>query len=708
MSGVFVFTPRQGVEAVKNVEGFVAGCMGLLHTFGRDLDFKLNQWDISKYITKRSKSGRVTFTFSNFDSSGSRTSWVPMSEPFLSFAKAKMRYDFGKKPNESHNPKMAAIRALEKALVESASDRIPRAENVNMHVLNLAANYLEEENPAGCYASGCHLERIATWMVKQQMTRVPFQWKNTISKREELLDKISPEADDYRLQNIPSMAAIKALPQLFANASDPRDILVSSVSALLFCAPGRFNEIFALPERCEHKDTRPDGSEIYGLRRYVSKGGTPEILKIIKTMEGICKDAVKKLREVTKEARKMAQWYEANPDKLYLPKGFEHLREKEYVLASELPELLGQADGGKVCRWAGEKGLTAIKVPNDKGKGAPSNAYRFEDIERVVCSMLPVKFPVYDAKTGLTYGKALFLVPKSFFHSVRSPWLCMFEEVDIDTFNDQLGSGSKHGKSSIFSRNGYNEEDDNDTPINLDSNDFRHYLSYLAKRKGVDQLVLALWSGRKNISENKNYGDLLTAEKTKILREGGVDVAESLGLIGFDVNDPECGLLFGDIRTVLELQYQFVHETQYGYCVHDYSRTPCERRMQCLECTDHLCVKGECTKNDRVRTELSVAENSLEHLEKGIADGEHVAGTKLHKFLTKTVSVRKQLVKLLDDRNLETGTRIQMDIGADTSLDIAVVNRIALGGTDGNLLAAASRIRPTIETRNLMLSETVA
>lgn len=700
MTAVYGFVPRRGVEAAENAAGFIAACQKDLHTFGADLDFTLNQWDVSHWIVKRGKSGRVTFTFSTFDTCRKNSQWQPMADPFLSFCKAKMRYDFGRNKNESHHLKMAALRALEKALVLNSADGVPRVELINTHVLNVAAISLQKANPASAYQSGCHLEKIANWVVRMQMTCVAFQWKNIIKKPADILTKISKEADEYRLKNIPSMAALQAMPQIFANSVDPRDILVSSIAALMFCSPERFNEVFALPARCEPADHRLNGAENYGLVWYTSKGSNPEVRKILKSMEDICRKAVARLRNVTGEARKMAEWYEAEPKKLYLPEGFEHLREYEYIRSEDLAPLLGQASRVGVCRWAGENGLVAIKVANGKGSGRQANAYRFEDVEKVVCSMLPNRFPVYDDKTGLRYGQALLLVPRNFFHEARSAWRCMFQEVDIDTFNTQIGEGASHGKGSIFSRNGYTEADD--SPIQINSNDFRHYMSYLAKRKGVNALVLALWSGRRGVRENKCYGDPITEEKTKMLRDAGVDVAESLALIGVDVNDPECALMFNNVRDLLELEHQYVHETRYGYCLHDYAREPCQRRMQCLECTDHLCIKGLKEKTSRIRKELENAEKALQLAEKAISEDVFAEGSVLHRFLKRRARLLQQLVGLFDDPSVLVGQKIYFTEGAATPLQIAVGNRIALGGREGALLATAAAAKQAIGSSLLL------
>lgn len=697
MGKVIDFVPRRDLEAHENVAAFIASVKDL-DIFKNRFVFEKDQWDGAGLIDQRGKTGAANVTFSTFDSCGSRTKWSPMAEPFLSFAKAKIGYDLGLRKKENHNMKMAAYRALEKALIRCTADGEPRVENVNMHVLNLAASMLEEANPASCYQSGCHLEIISDWIVKKQMTKVSFQWKNIISKQASILTKISKEADEYRLQNIPSIAALKAMPQIYNNSYDKRDTLITSLVAVMFSSPDRFNEVFALPERCEVDAY--DATEKYGLIWDTSKRGERAINWIGGPMKDVCKEAIENIRKVTLGARAMARWYEAHPTQLYLPEGFEYLREQEYVRSEELVELLGKANKNKVCTWAANNGLSAVEVANGKKIGRNTHAYRFGDVERIVCGMLPKGFPVYDRRTGLTYGKALLLVPKNFFHQTRGTWRCMFEAVDINTFNDQLGQGAKFDKGSIFSRNKFTEEDG--SAIKVNSNDFKHYLSYLAKTNGVTSLLLALWSRRRRVAENKTYGDPITPIKTQLLREAGVDVVENRGLMKVEVSDPECPGMLLDIKEILELQHKYVHETRFGYCAHDYTTPPCERRMQCLECTRHLCIKGLPEKTERIRKELESAERTLLLVEEAIADSSLEAEAKLHKYSRKRLLLLKELVTMFDDPTITVGTKITFNSGAAaTPLEIAIKNRVALGGSDGELFAATAS-RTAIGASHLM------
>lgn len=404
-------------------------------------------------------------------------------------------------------------------------------------------------------------------------------------------------------------------------------------------------------------------------------------------MWGLCKEAIGKLRKQTEEARKMAEWYETNPGKLYLPKAFEHLRNEEYITAKDLAMLVGQANSSKACRWATDNNLQSIEVRPEGGIGAPAHKYRFEDVEKTVVSMLPSDFPIYDKRTGMKYSEALLVVPLNFFNSNFKASRCMFQTISINTFNYQIGSAVAHGKSSIFSRNNYTEKDG--SPINMKSHSFRYYLNYLTQRKNVDQLIIALWSTRKSVAQNRSYNCTTTEERRTMLMQSGVATMDSLALVGLDIKDPVTPLAFESRKQILELEYQTVHETRYGFCVHCYTMLPCFRQRACLDCNEHICIKGDEKKTANVKRNLEIAKEALERDRKAIAKG-ILGADQWFKFNEKRVERLTELVMHLENPNLPPGTKIQLVSGVYTLIEIAVEDRMALGDEEGKWLRAVS------------------
>lgn len=677
MTEIIQFVPRAECDAKENIQGFVDLCRNRLTVFGKDLDWDSSVWDVTRFTPRTGVGNRLIFSFANYDSAGLRSRATLMGQPFLDFAKAYMRYCFGLNARESHSQKMAAVRALEKALTEHSVDGVPRIEKIDAHSFNRAAQLLREKNPGSAYQSGTHLQKIATFLAENRMTAVPLDWRNPIKRNLNPNIRVGSQADERRRAKLPTAAALEALPQAFFAAQEPVDVVTTSMAAIMLCAPDRISEVFRLPVNCEHRDRGSNGKDVYALRWWPSKGADPMLKWVVNSMVEVCEEAVRRLREQTEEARRIARWYEENPGKLYLPKGLENLRGRESLSGKEVAEIIGFAKGSSgACVWAKSKGIKPAL-----GTARAGYSFRFRDIEAAVVAMLPSDWPVCDSKVGLRYSEALIVVPYNFFHQTRGAWRCMIEKVSINTFNDQVGSSVQHGKSSVFSRMGFTEPDG--SPIKITSHQFRHYLNTLAQRKNLDQVSIALWSGRKDFRQNTFY-DHVTAEETlELIRQA--DFTSSIGPLAEILPN-----LPMSRKEFLELRFPTVHTTEFGFCVHDWSMVPCQKHRACINCTEHLCVKGDREKTERVRSSLADAEAQLQRDEEALAEGV-IGADRWFEHNRAKVERLRNLLTILDNPDVPPGTIIQLTNANEYSpIGIAVDDRRQLGDTDAEML---NRIR---------------
>lgn len=148
------------------------------------------------------------------------------------------------------------------------------------------------------------------------------------------------EFDKRRTEKMPSQAALEALPKTFQIATQPKDVLFSSIAAILCSAPDRINEVLLLAESCEVHDKTSGGKDAYGLRWQPAKGADPMVKWIIPSMAPVVAEAIAKIRRLTEDARRIAQWYEFNPERLYLPHDLEHLRRQELLTMDEVQQVI--------------------------------------------------------------------------------------------------------------------------------------------------------------------------------------------------------------------------------------------------------------------------------------------------------------------------------------------------------------------------------
>ncbi|MFM0420518.1 integrase [Paraburkholderia aromaticivorans] len=608
MADLVTFVPQADCDAQANLAAFIDLCRTRLTVFGQSLDFEADSWDVSDTIKLAGKSKALRLVFVNVGK-GNKPVRVTMREPFKSFAKSYMRYQHGVNPTRGVSTRMAALRALEVALLEIGT---ADPTHVNSHVLNRAVQRLAERVAAtSAYMIGGQLEKISNFLCDNRLVAIPTRWRNPL-KRPSGLNRIGKEADERRASRIPSNAALDALPNVFRMVTAPADVLVSSVTAILCSAPDRISELLALPVNCEVRQKREGSDEdAYGLRWWPAKGAAPMVKWIIPSMAGVVEHAVSKVSRLTDEARKVARWYEENPTQLYLTEDAEHYRAKEWLSMENVGEIIfaDQAGRGVPRQWCDSNHVRKYQFGGKK-------AYvRFADVEVAVLRRLPRGFPIADAKTRLKYSDALFVIQRNALHASRARIRCIIERMTDSHIHPRLGYGSSGGIQSIFDRCGFYEPDG--SPIRVTTHQFRHYLNTLAQAGGLSQLDIAKWSGRKDVRQNRYYDH---ETPTAIVARIRTAVGDDTRMFGPLATGHRAALITRD--EFARLKVPTAHTTDFGYCIHDYVMSPCQMHRDCLNCGEQVCVKGEMEKERRVREAHAEATRLLAMAEQAAADGE--------------------------------------------------------------------------------------
>ncbi|MPR10989.1 hypothetical protein FS320_24765 [Microvirga tunisiensis] len=400
-------------------------------------------------------------------------------------------------------------------------------------------------------------------------------------------------------------------------------------------------------------------------------------------MADVIREALIRIRRETEEARRMARWYEENPDRLYLPPELSHLRSKQFLTMTEVGSLYfgSSANNYEVRKWLNKQG---IPTPSMKGADNRDIAHvAFAEFEHLIVSLLPLGFPVRDAATGMRYSESLFVIPfKHFSRSGRNGTACMFEPVSYGQVYLSLGGNDKI--KSVFQKTGL----DPDGRLKVSTHQFRHYLNTIAHTGGLSQIDIAKWSGRKNVSQNSAYDHLSSAEILNKLRSQVGDENLTVGpLAEMPANLPVSREKFS------ELAIPTAHVTKYGFCVHDFAASPCEMFRRCLSCTEHLCIKGDEAKSARIREQLQMGRQSLRRAQEAVVEEVYGAfdWVEIH---AKTVSRLEQLVAILDDASVPAGTIIQLNNSGNLTLSAqALKDRDLLDSPTGAGLQASNQNR---------------
>jgi hypothetical protein len=619
--------------------------------------------------------------WSNHDTSKKNAGDI-MRQPFLDFARGYMRYQHAFRPTKVVGFRLSALRALERALIEIIGEA--KVWKSDAAIFNRAAQLINEKfERATSYRIGNQLEMVGEFLTANFLVEVGFDWKNFISRPYDK-NRVGKKADDRRAKLLPSEAALNAIARAFVIATDAVDILVSSLMAIMFSIPVRINEVLRTPVNCEVTRMKKDGTDAYGLRWWPSKGADPTVNWVMPLMHEVIKKAIAQVKEQTDEARKMALWYEKHPCQIYLPNKLSYLRNQELLSLSEIAEIIGLASYQFARPFVRAKKLKMVKCEE-------AYRFRFEDFEKAIISLLPRGFPIFDRQTGLKYSEALFLVPRNFFHQTRATYRCMFEAIDTNSINNQLGAGLNIGHSSMFDRLGLTEHDGR--PIRITTHQIRHFLNTLAQREGLSQLDIAKWSGRKDVRQNADYDHMTSDEIIKMFRS--LDDSMMISpLAELAAKTPISRDEF------LQLKFPTVHLTDIGFCIHDWTMMPCQRFRDCINCSEHVCIKGDTKKTERIKQQLHDAEEQLRRAE--AADPDDVGIDKWLEHHRVAVQRLRSLVSILDDSSVPIGAIVQLSINKEfTQIGTALENRIRLGGKEDKLLKALLSTR-TLQGANLL------
>lgn len=644
---IVVFVPGVEADARANIRQFIDLARYQLVVFGRDLSFESDSWDVTDAVLTKAK-GRKRERI-NFSTLASVRDPVPavMPEPFRSFAKAYIRYLSGIRPIKAIHARVAALRALAAALAEGEGNCDPvRADQA---AFNRAAQLVVRHFSTGAaYRIGQQLELLAEFMKKNALTINRTSWRSPIRRPLDTV-RVGAEADRLREEKLPSAASLDALPRIFLLAQKPVDVITTSAAAIMLSAPDRISEVLTLPSDCEVVEVRPGKVDAYGLRWWPAKGAKPGVKWMVPAMVPVVQEALRRIRKVTAEARVVAEWYERNPDQIYLAPDVEHLRDNESLSLWEVARIIGLNHRSNARAWCRAQGISMFTL-NGQGKVL---YVRFRDVEMAIVSLLPRGFPTLDEATGVTYAKALFIVRRNELGAQRGTYRCMIEMVSVGQINTGLGSRNAHGSSSIFSRFGFAEPDG--SRIALKSHDFRHYLNTLAQAGGLSQLDIAKWSGRLDVRQNEAYDHVSPRHILQSIRSA-VGTDQMLGPLS---ELPKRALIKRD--AFAQLVIPTAHVTEFGYCIHDYTSSPCQLHADCINCQELICVKGEERKTSRLRAQLCEAMRLKEKAEAAVEVG-YAGSDRWMEHHRVTVERLGQLLAIMEDSAIPDGTPIQLAV----------------------------------------------
>jgi hypothetical protein len=637
MVNIIQFVPKHKVEASDNLREFIRMCKHDLTVFGGNLNWDSHHWPTPG------------ITFGNIDNyKGTSDSINVIRQPLLEFAKAYLRYQQGMKPVK--NPlEVRAFKCIEPALIQMFS----RADiaDINSAVLDLASEVAKEHytNKKSVYQAGAQIQKLATFISNNHLVANYLgDWKHGLDNDSSPV-RTGSKAKAEHDAKLPDPEALHAIADVFAsNPKIHRDIFTSSIVAMLLCAPSRISEILSLPVNCEHYDQTGKKDKTYGWRFIPSKDGEPMIKWIPDAMLPIAKEAIKRIRELTQEAREIAVWYEQNPNLFYRHKNCPDVDEHQPLSIIES----GLALGLSIDRSSNL--LTQLRR---FGASDQDGVNTLSSLMVLVRNRQPEKFPIYDDERNLKYSESRFCLQLRQLDSTKVTSTVLLWKATADTVNEDLSSIEKsHGNftKSIFDRHGYNIG--RSQPLELATHEPRHLLNTMAQRGKLSQSEIARWSGRADVKQNRVYDHMSEFELVEMLREHdtSLTLAQPLEEIAEQIAQ-QLPMSRHEFNT---LAIPNAHITEYGFCIQDFVMNPCTRFADCINCTEQVCIKGD-RRLALMKEHHGNVQIIIKNAEQEIADGTAGADRwyEMHVLTEKRMA---NLIDILENPDIPNGSIIKL------------------------------------------------
>lgn len=623
MGELVAFVPKAELHAEENLIDFIRMCRDDLTLFNDVEGFRWSSYEWPSFNLAKLGNGNKKVTEA-----------VYLDLAFVDFARAYYRY------KQSHNPTKVkaeryALLSLEAALVSATG--CGKLAGVSLRILDEAVRIAADKYSAGlAYHVGREVQNIAQFLNEKKLIAAHVNdWKSPVKRPNDRRNTgvLGQKAIDEKL---PSDKAIMAMAEIFANnPKDPRAIFVSSAWALLMGTGFRIGELLDLTIDAEVEQRRDDGELRYGLRYGGQKGWGSDIRWVEQSYTDVCKTAFQRLLKLSEPGRALALHMEQRRREVYRWEGCPDVDPEQSHSRQKLGELLG----GSFPKVRLRAGLSLRAIHEEAVKQLPP---QFPWVE-----------PLTDASPKMKWSQLLTCYRKNEFSKQKEAIPNELWRPDVNTLTFALGPRpGVNYHESIFESHGFSNTDG--SAIKITSHQARHFLNTVAERGGMAQEEIARFFGRADMKQNRVYNHMTDGE----LVQRAESLNKEIKLFGADeqvrMRLPVSSVEFNALVDKIPL-----HATEFGFCVHDYTMSPCDKFRDCINCTEQVCVKGNEEKLARLRQRLEMEERQLKAHLRAMEEGS-IGANRWFEHAEKTVARLRQLVEILESDQVADGAVIKL------------------------------------------------
>lgn len=558
-----------------------------------------------------------------------------MNFDFISFAKAYIMHEY---PSEPHRSVMLmpALRCIEYILVKTfnCGDICLLNKNILEELINVIKG--RYSNNYAC-AINNELTKIISFLAMKKFTYKNISgWKGCV--KDERYLSIHGFKNDNKL---PREDVLYFFADIFSQElNDKRDIFTTSIIALLMSAPSRISEVLLLSIDCMFTAKTKKGEDKWGLRFWSGKGFGGGIKWIPGVMVPTAQKAIDRILNATTESRQFAKLMELDFKSFHRQTKFNNYNENKILTVVQICELLyNKVFSENECR----KILKRLSLE--------LNCYSLKNLWQELQNRLPKGFPWFDKSKNIKYSDLLFLFYKDTFHPNKSD-----DITQIYVPNKYLFQGnviSKKNNDNIFKRHGYCHK--NETKNLFHSHQIRHLLNTIAQRNGMNEDELAKWSGRANIKQNRVYNHVTEEEIIQKYESLKLTATNYLVRDKITVRDPVSR------EVLLSINHGAIHKTEFGYCLHDYALSPCDKFRDCLNCSEQVCIKGNSDNLTRLKEKLADTNDLIGKTIKNTDKKDlQLDKDRWLAFHIKNSERLQELIKILEDKNVPDNSFVRL------------------------------------------------
>ncbi|MBN3142373.1 hypothetical protein H4F51_21005 [Pectobacterium brasiliense] len=174
----------------------------------------------------------------------------------------------------------------------------------------------------------------------------------------------------------------------------------------------------------------------------------------------------------------------------------------------------------------------------------------------------------------------------------------------------------------------------------------------------MSELDIAKWSGRAMVTQNRVYNHVSEDEmfeKTKSL-----DLNNGDNLTSAFSNSELIPSLPAELSDLDLLDHGAAHVTEFGYCIHDYMMSPCEKFRDCVHCEEHVCIKGGNENLDCFEQRLKEVEKLHSKAQISMKE-EDLGADKWFIYQDRTMRRLKEWIAIFKDPDIPDGAKIRFN-----------------------------------------------